>query len=97
MRYFRYGEHLYLLALVPDAYGALVAWVHNANDSITREHMKLDADPNFLTLYNEVEKEAEARRIDPLLFGECLDKPYKGYPTMIAFYEARYQEQLGAT
>jgi hypothetical protein len=87
-RYFVFGENR-ILALPPDAHGALTVWVHWNDGSITREHLK----PERLATLTEL-AEKEARRLDPVMFLKCLERPYHDAPTMPAFYQQKYEEEL---
>jgi hypothetical protein len=87
-RYFQFGENR-ILALPPDAYGALTVWVHYADGSIQREHLK----PACLPTLTELTEE-QARLLDPVMFCDCLERPYDDAPTLMAFYKRRYKEEL---
>ncbi|MDQ6662313.1 MAG: hypothetical protein M3Z24_15280 [Chloroflexota bacterium] len=92
MRYFLYDEN-HIIALPPDAYRALTAWVHYPDGSIEREHLK---GSERLSLFTEVTEE-QARLLDPVMFQDCLDRPYSDAPTLKAFYQMRYEEQLASS
>lgn len=79
-RYFQFGENR-MLALPPDAYGALTVWVHYADGSIQREHLKSEC---LLTLTELTEE--QARHLDPMMFHEYVERPYHDAPTIVAFY-----------
>lgn len=87
-RYFQFGENR-VLALPPDAYGALSVWVHYTDGCIEREHLKPECLPTLMELTEE-----QARYLDPVMFRECLERPYDDAPTMLAFYKRRYEEEL---
>ncbi len=87
-RYFRFGENR-ILALPPDAYSALTIWVHYEDGSIQREHLK----PVCLPTLTELTEE-QARLLDPVMFCDRLERPYHDAPTLMAFYQQKYEEEL---
>jgi hypothetical protein len=87
-RYFVFGENQ-IMALPLDAYGALTVWVHYADGSIQREHLKPACVPTLTELTEE-----QARHLDPVMFHECLERLYDDAPTLLVFYKRRYEEEL---
>jgi len=62
-------------------------WVHWDDGGITREHFKQNGTEGLQELSEE-----EARRIDPEMFAECIDRPYGDCPTLKALYEGKCKE-----
>ena len=87
-RYFQFGENR-IMALPPDAYGALTVWVRYEDGSIQREHLKSACLPTLTELTEE-----QARHLDPVMSRDCLERPYYDAPTMLAFYRQKYEEEL---
>ena len=88
MRFFLLDE-AHIIALPPDAGDCFSVWVHGSDNSIMRCELKPEALPTLVELTEE-----DARQADPVMFRECLDAPYAGAPTLMAFYLQRYKEEM---
>lgn len=80
MRYFTL-EDTKLIAMPPQAEDSFMAWVHWDSDNIEREHIK----PEQVWGLHEI-TEKQARELDPVMFSQCLERPYYEADTLIQFY-----------